>query len=449
MNQANSTKIIGALVAVLFILSIVLSVAQTPPALQVDDKTSVNVLPANVLWEKTYGGTGDDRAFYAVPAGDGYLVVGSSTSIVANTTVGWALKLDRGGNAVWNKTFLEGFGTELRYAVNLTDGFLLVGNQFLASADVNGYVARIDNQGNLLWSTLVGGEKTDKLFSGIATPDGFVVFGSTSSYGNESSAVWVVKLDSSGNILWNKTYGQAVDGALRAGVLAQDGGYVMAGYTDANGDGNYDFYLLKILADGSLVWNKTYGGVQSEKAYSMTKAADGYVLVGEIESQTTSTDAWVLKVDANGNTIWNKTVGGKEADSPAYITPAKDGGYLVAGFTFSFGEGQRDFWLFKISDKGQVQFSCTQGDKGFQEAYGVIEAGNNSFVMVGWTDPLGQPALIGQKMYDFYVVDLSVAQNNNSPSSFQFIYFTVTVLAILAVTLIIVLKLRTIRKKKL
>jgi hypothetical protein len=450
MDRAKAAKIIAALMAVLIVFTIGVSVAQTfPPKLKVDDNASVSVLPANVIWEKTYGGAGDDRAFNLVPVGDGYLVVGSSTSIVSNTTVGWALRLDRSGNPVWNKTFLEGYGTELRYAVNLTDGFLLVGNQFLASGDVNGYVARIDSQGNLLWSTLVGGGKTDKLFSGIATADGYVVFGSTSSYGNESSAVWVVKLDSNGNILWNKTYGQAVDGTLRAGALAQDGGCVMAGYTDAKGDGNYDFYLLKIQADGSLVWNKTYGGAQSEKTYSMTKATDGYVLVGEIESQTTSTDAWVLKVDANGNPIWNKTIGGKEADSPSYITPAKDGGYLVAGFTFSFGEGQRDFWLFKISDQGQVQFSCTQGDKGFQEAYGVIEADNNQYVIVGWTDPLGRPDLIGKKMYDFYLVDLGIAQNNNSTSSFQSIYCIVTVLAALALTFFIALKLRSTRKKKL
>ena len=122
--------------------------------------TSVSVLPANVIWEKTFGGAADDRAFYSVPTGDGFLVVGSTRSIVANTTVGWALKLDVDGNAVWNKTYLEGFGTEIRYAVNLTDGFLLVGNEFFASGNVNGYVAKIDNQGNLLWKTILSGEET-------------------------------------------------------------------------------------------------------------------------------------------------------------------------------------------------------------------------------------------------------------------------------------------------
>ena len=105
---------------------------------------------------------------------------------------------------------------------------------------------------------------------------------------------------------------QTEDSALRAGVLSEDGNYVAAGYLDSKGDGNYDFCLLKVDPNGNMVWNKTYGGAESEKAYSMAKAPDGYVLVGEIDSPATSTDAWVLKVDEEGNSVmeqncWWKT----------------------------------------------------------------------------------------------------------------------------------------------
>jgi len=432
VNQFKTMKIIVTLLAIVIILTMSFSEAQTLVPLKVSDGTEMTVLPANLIWDKTYGGPSDDRAFFAVPAGDSYLVVGSSRSIVANTTVGWVLKFDENGNEIWNKTFLEGFGMELRYAVNLTDGFLLVGNQFFASGNVNGYVAKIDDEGNLLWQTFLGGGSVNKLFSGIATSDGFAVFGLTQLNDNTQSAGWVVKLNGDGNVVWNETYGQPNETALRSGVLAQDGDYVIAGYTDLPSPNNYDFYLIKIHPDGSLVWNKTYGGIQSEKAYSMTKATGGYVLVGEVESQTTSTDAWVLKVDENGNEIWDRTVGGKEADSPAYVTQSKDGSYLVAGFTFSFGAGNRDFWLFKISDQGQVLFSCTQGDAGYQEAYCVIETKNNSYVMEGWTDPLGQPALIGKKMYDFYMTELT-PQKSVGASSLPLIDYAIIIIIILAV----------------
>ena len=86
-----------------------------------------------------------------------------------NSTVGWALMLDGEGNAVWNKTYLEGSGTELRYAINLTDGFLFVGNEFFASGEVNGFVVRTDSQGTPVWNTTLGtGEGVNKLFSAIS-----------------------------------------------------------------------------------------------------------------------------------------------------------------------------------------------------------------------------------------------------------------------------------------
>ena len=124
----------------------------------------------------------------------------------------------------------------------------------------------------MLWKTILSGAETNKLFSGIATQDGYVVFGLTSSTLNGLTSAWVAKLDLNGNIIWNKTYAQTSDSALRSGVLADDGNYIAAGYIDSKGANNYDFYLLKVDPNGGLVWNKTYGGEESEKAYSMAKA---------------------------------------------------------------------------------------------------------------------------------------------------------------------------------
>ncbi len=136
------------------------------------------------------------------------------------------------------------------------------------------------------------------------------------------------------------------------------------------------------------------------------------MVVGDIQLPNSATDAWVLKVDLAGNVLWNKSVGGKDADSAAVVTMSEDGNYLVGGFTFSFGEGNREFRLFKISDNGNVMWSCTQGDAGYQEAYQVLDAGKNQYIMVGWTDPLNEPSLIGKAQYDFYVVKIS-PQNTN------------------------------------
>jgi len=405
--------------------------------------TSVSVLPANVLWEKTYGVLGDDdRAYYALPVGDGYLVVGSSESNKTNVTVGWALRLDQDGNVIWNQTFFEGTGTEFRVALNLTNGFLIVGNEFMPSGGENGYVVKIDSQGALIWRIIVGKENINKIFSAIATQDGFVLFGLTYSNVSGESNAWVIKLDPNGTVVWNKTFGNDADSTATTGVLAPDGNYMVAGYTNVRGANNYDFMLMKIDPAGNLIWNNDYGGTGSQEATAMAKATDGYVIVGDTQSLDSNIRAWVIKVDLNGTVLWVKTVGGKNADSPSCITPSQDGGYLVGGFTFSFGAGNRDFWLFKIDDLGQVMWSCTQGDAGYQEAYSVIKTGKNQYVLTGWTDPPGQPTLIGNARYDFYIIKISPPQNNKVLSGLLIIAYAGIILGVLVTTLLMLLKIK-------
>jgi hypothetical protein len=443
MNHGRVFKILILLLTVSIILTASISVIEnSSPKLT---GTSVSVLPANVIWEKTYGVLGDDdRAYNAITAGDGYLVVGSSESNKTGVTVGWALRLDQDGNVIWNQTFLEGSGTELRVALNLTDGFLLVGNEFLPSGDENGYVAKINSQGALMWQKTIGGEDLNKLFSAIAAPDCFVLFGLTYSNANGESNAWVVKIDANGNVVWNKTYGNATYTAATTGALAPDGNYMVAGYTSSRGDNNYDFLLMQIDPNGNMIWNKTYGGTGSQEASAMTKAPDGYVIVGDTQSPDSNMHSWVVKVDWNGTMLWAKTVGGKNADSPYFIISSEDGGYLVGGFTFSFGAVNRDFWLFKIDDSGQVAWSCIipKDGLGYQEAYGIIQTGKNQYVMVGWTDPPGQPALIGKARYMFYVVNFTYPQITNWFLSLQLISYVGAAFAILLAVLLVVLKLR-------
>jgi hypothetical protein len=359
---------------------------------------------ANIVWEKTYGGTGDDRAFFATTAENGYFVVGSSTSFEEDKTVAWVLQLDRNGNAVWNRTFSEGYGGEFRWVLDLSDGFLLVGNIFSSSGGTDGYVIRINSEGTSLWNlTLKAGNGVNKLFSAQKTQDGFLLVGLTKSSSDEDSDVWLVKIDVEGNILWNKTYGESNDDAGRAATLTCDNCYMVAGYTDSMGNGEYNFLVLKIDASGNTLWSKTYGGPQSDKAYAIAPSAGGCVIAGDTRSEGAGdSDAWVIKIDLDGNLLWEKTVGGKGFDVPTCVTFTPDGGYLVGGTTFSFGNGQRDFWLFRIDDTGKVFWSCTVGRSNYEEAYVVLQVAENEFFMAGWTNS------VGEGRYDFYAVAFTV-----------------------------------------
>jgi len=389
----NKVIIIAAIILLFFFATAFLNVAN-----------SRNPLPAKVIWQKTMGGSGDDRAFYALAESRGYLLIGSTKSFLGNTTLGWLMQISFEGNIVWNKTYLMGLGTELRFGLKLTDGYLLIGNEFLADNVVNGFVLKIDDEGNTLWNQTIGGNNIDKLFSAIQSIDGFVLVGETYPRDGGNSVAWAVKIGLNGEILWNNEYLIGNASAIRMGILAPDDCYIIAGYAQVK---DYDFLALKIDQTGRLLWNLTYDHEGSQKAYSITKSDDGCVIVGDMVSQQSDSDAWVIKVDWNGTLIWAETVGGKNADSAAVVSNSDDGNYLVSGFTFSYGEGNRDIWLFKISNIGDVLWSCTRGDLGYQEAYQVLDAGKNQYIVVGWTDPVNQSELVGKAQYDFYVAKIS------------------------------------------
>jgi hypothetical protein len=423
--------------SVLFFLLLAISSLLTPNFNVIRNFTvsatsnSANLVEANVLWERTYGGAGDDRAFYAATVADGFVVVGSSTSFQQDMTAAWVLKLDHYGKALWNQTFFEGAGNEFRYVLCLDDGLLLVGNVFLPSGNTDGYVVRVDDEGKMRWNITFGGENVDKLFSAVETQDGFVLAGLTHSFGNDSE-VWVVKVDSDGSKVWSKTYGGAMEDAGRAITSTRGNHYVVAGYTNSMGNGDYDFLLMKIDASGNMVWNKTYGGTQSDKAYSIAETAGECIAVGDTRSKGEGeSDAWIIKVDVNGNLMWDKAVGGEGFDTPTCITVSNYQGYLMGGFTFSFGKGERDFWLFKVDDSRNMLWSCTVGRTEFEEAYAVLEVAENEFVMAGWTNS------IGEGHYDFYVAKVSVENDSNWLSAYNFIVSALILSAIVIVVLVV------------
>jgi len=303
---------------------------------------------------------------------------------------------------------------------------------FLSSGNTDGYVVRIDDEGNLSWNVTLGGEEVDKLFSAVETQGGFVLVGLTYSFGDDSE-VWVVKIDGDGNEVWSKTYGGAMEDAGRAIASIEGNHYVVAGYTNSIGNGDYDFLLLKIDASGNMAWNKTYGGTQSDKAYAIAETAGGCVAVGDTRSKGEGeSDAWIIKVDVNGNLVWDKAVGGEGFDMPTCIAVSNYEGYLVGGFTFSFGNGERDFWLFKVDDSGNVLWSCTVGRSAFEEAYAALEVAEKEFVMVGWTNS------IGEGYYDFYVAKISVENEGDWGSANNFIVSALILSVIVMAVLVVV-----------
>ncbi len=243
----------------------------------------------NMIWNKTYGGANDDYGVSVVQTSDGgYAMAGWTNSSGVGVINAWLVKTDALGNMIWNKTY---GGAGDNYAVSVVQtsdkGYVLAG--FTDSFGAGGYdfwLVKTDASGNMQWNQTYGGTGNDRGECVKQTSDGgYAIAGSTSSFGAGNDDFWLVKTDPDGNMIWNKTYGGSGDDEAYSMIQTSDGGYALAGYTDSFGAGNDDFWLVKTDAPGNMQWNQTYGGTAYSEAYCVIQTSDGgYALAGYTDS---------------------------------------------------------------------------------------------------------------------------------------------------------------------
>jgi hypothetical protein len=226
------------------------------------------------------------------------------------------------------------------------------------------------------------------------------VAGYTNSFGAGNSDFFLIKANSSGNIIWVKTYGGINDDYASSVQQTSDGGYIVAGYTNSFGAGANDFFLIKTDANGNVQWAKTYGETSGEWANSAQQTSDGgYIVVGLTWSFGASGgDIFLVKTDANGNVQWAKTYGGSGWDQPYSVQQTSDGGYILTGETTSFGAGDRDFFLIKTDANGNVQWAKIYGGTNWDQAFSVQQTSDGGYIVAGGTWSFGEGG------YDFLLI---------------------------------------------
>jgi ribosomal protein S11 len=322
----------------------------------------------NIIWAKTYGGTSYDWASSAQQTSDGgYIVAGGTRSFGAGGDDIFLIKTDASGNIIWAKTY-GGTGYDLAYSVQQTSdgGYIVAGVTWSFGAgggDI--FLIKTDANGNIIWAKTYGGTSDDWASSVQQTSDGgYIVAGVTWSFGAGYFDAFLIKTDADGNIIWAKTYGGTDWEEAYYVQQTSDGGYIVAGWTGSFSAGIPDAVLIKTDANGNVSWAKTYGGIGVDVARSVQQTYDGgYIVAGGTNSFGAGGDIFLFKADANGNVQWAKIYGGTFWDIDyiaSSVQQTSDGGYIVAGGILFFGEGI-DILLIKTDANGDIG-SCPAGD---------------------------------------------------------------------------------------
>ena len=369
-------------------------------------------------WEQSYGGSAGEFLYSVQKTGDGGYVLGglSLSGASGNKTSGnsgdydmWVVKVDASGNKQWDQSY-GGSGSDQLISLQQTSdgGYILgglsnsgiSGNKTNASfGDYDYWLVKVDANGTKQWEKEFGGSGDDELNSVQQTADGGYVLGGLSSSGvsgnktstnNGSYDYWVVKVDANGNKQWEQSIGGNGYESLNSLQQTGDGGYILGGYSSSIPSGSktsprfgiFDFWLVKLDANGGPQWNQSFGGNNVNQLTSIRQVSDGgYILGGMSASDVTgnktaawygSDDYWVIKVDANGSKLWEQSFGGSGVDDLNALCQSGDGGYALGGYSASGATGNKtgtnygatDYWVVKADANGNKQWEQSFGGNG-------------------------------------------------------------------------------------
>jgi len=310
----------------------------------------------NEQWSKTFGGSSLDVGSSATQTSDGgFIVVGGTQSYGPGSCGVYLIKTDASGDEKWNKTFGGSSWDEGSSVKQTSDGgFIIVGYTHSYGAgyyDI--YLIKTDAAGEEQWSRTLGGPGYDFGSQIEHTSDGgFIVIGTTRSYGAGCYDIYLIKTDAAGEEQWSRTFGGPSDDDGKSVWETSDGGFIIVGETQSYGAGLFDVWLIKTDSNGNKVWDKTFGGENFDDGYSGQQTSDGgYIVAGSTGSYGAGgeSDIWLIKTDSNGNNVWNKTFGGADGDYGYSVQQTADGGYILVGRTCSYGAGSDDVWLIKLA----------------------------------------------------------------------------------------------------
>ncbi|MFH1319235.1 MAG: T9SS type A sorting domain-containing protein [Bacteroidota bacterium] len=355
----------------------------------------INQSYAQQTFQKTFGGIDEDWGYSVQQTAEGgYIITGYTKSFGAGLNDVYLVKTNSSGDTLWTKTY-GGTNEDYGYSVQQTadGGYIITGStQSFGAGWVDVYLVKTNNSGDTMWTRTYGGTGWEYGYSVRQTADwGYIITGYTNSFGAGLNDVYIVKTDSTGDTLWTKTYGGADNDIGYFVQQTTDGGYIITGYTYSFGAGWVDVYLVKTDSNGDTMWTKTYGGTNNDYSYSVRQTTDGgYIITGRTYSfGVGNSDVYLIKTGSTGGILWTKTFGGTSNNAGYSVQQTSDGGYIIAGFTSSFGAGLNDVYLVKTDSTGDTLWTKTFGGTSTDDGKSVQQISDGGYIITGYTKSFG------------------------------------------------------------
>ena len=340
-------------------------------------------------WSKNYGGAEDDYAFEIEVCADGYLIAGHTKSFGhANDNYDFYLiRIDEQGEVLWTRTY-GGSQDELLFSCKQThDGdYILSGvTQSWGLGGSDGYVLKVDRNGDSLWSKYYGGDTWDQFYCGIPTVKQGYVFTGYSSVYMQGDQLYMVGTKGDGDTSWTyKVGGDNQDYGYYVLQIMDGQDYITVGHTWSEGDES-QVYLVMTDKDGYWTWTKAFGGPLEEYAIWMDVTDEpGYIIVGSTQSYGHgSDDFWLVNTDNEGTPMDTYTFGGGSSEVAVGASRDVDGDILIAGNTWSFGVQAPDMYMMKVTEDGDSIWSLSWGGQNWEYAYEIKPTLDGGYIVVG------------------------------------------------------------------
>ena len=407
--------------------------------------------PSILQWQKTFGGSADEYAqCIRVTKDGGYIFTGPSDSNDSEVTGNhgltdyWVVKTDDTGHIQW-QTSLGGGGDEVSHSIQQTEdlGYIVIGGTSTnpPSGDISCtvmewdyWMVKLSPSGAIVWKSCFGGSNYNVAWSVQQTTDsGYIATGTSYSTdgdvtGNHGSGdFWVIKVSSTGSLLWEKSLGGSGPDQAKSIQQTTDGGYIVAGSSSSNdgqvtgNHGGSDYWAVKLDDTGAIQWERSYGGSGTEVCYNVQQTIDGGYIIGgasnSIDGQVTGNhggdDYWVVKIDDTGAIQWENSYGGAGDEICYSIQQTTDSGYVVAGSTDSASgqvktaHGGNDYWIVKLNTWGELSGERTLGGSGTEIASSVQQTTDGGYIIAGQTSSDDGDITHNFGGQDFWVVKLS------------------------------------------